>query len=180
MLIKIYNRVLRILLPPEKLAKRIGVKFGKNCKFGTRSFGSEPYMIKIGNNFYSSSKVQFVTHDGSVNVLRNMYTEYKNIDYFLPIIIGNNVFIGFNAIILPGTKIGDNVIVGAGSIVKGSLKSNSVYAGVPVKYICSIEDYANKNKDKFIYTKHLYPVDKKNYVKKWLRDNYHEFNKCIE
>jgi len=176
MLIKIYNRVLRILLPSNKLAKRLGVQFGKNCKFGTKSFGSEPYMIKIGNDFYSSSKVQFITHDGSVNVLRNFKIEYKNIDYFSPIIIGNNVFIGFGSILLPGTRIEDNVIVGAGSIVKGTLKSNSVYTGVPVKYICSIEEYANKNKDKFIYTKYLQPKDKKNYVQKWLRDNYDEFN----
>ncbi len=176
MLIKIYNRVLKILLPSDKLAVKLGVQFGKNCKFGTKSFGSEPYMIKIGNDFYSSSKVQFITHDGSVNVLRNMYTEYKNIDYFSPIIIGNNVFIGFSAIILPGTRIGDNVIVGAGSIVKGNLKSNSVYAGVPVKYICSIEEYADKNKNKFIHTKYLHAEEKKKFVSKWLKDNYDEFN----
>jgi acetyltransferase-like isoleucine patch superfamily enzyme len=46
--------------------------------------------------------------------------------------------------ILPNTKIGSNVIVGACSLVKGELKSNSVYAGVPARYICSTEDYLEK------------------------------------
>lgn len=161
---------------PNSVAKKLGVQFGMNCQFGTKEFGSEPNFIKIGDNFYSSSNVQFITHDGSVNVLRNLYDEYKDIDYFSPIIIGNNVFIGFGVVILPGSRIGDNVIVGAGSIVKGNLKSNSVYAGSPVKYICSIEEYANKNKDKFINTRHLSSEDKKKYINNWLIQNYVEFD----
>ena len=51
--------------------------------------------------------------------------------------IGNNVFIGANCSILPGTRIADNVIIGAGSVVKGWLEPNSVYAGAPGKKIGS-------------------------------------------
>ena len=51
------------------------------------------------------------------------------------VIVGNNVFIGANCILLPGTVIRDNVVVGAGSIVKGELSSNSVYAGNPLREI---------------------------------------------
>lgn len=51
------------------------------------------------------------------------------------IIIGNNVFIGANCSVLPGTIIHDNVVVGAGAVVKGELKSNTIYAGVPCKII---------------------------------------------
>lgn len=51
--------------------------------------------------------------------------------------IGNNVFIGANCTILPGTTINDNVVIGAGSIVKGELESNSIYVGVPCKKIKS-------------------------------------------
>jgi len=173
----IFNKIYFKFIRANKRAEIIGVKFGRNCKFNKGiNFGTEPNFIKIGDNFYSSLNVQFITHDGSVNVLRNMYEEYKNIDFFSPILIGNNVFIGYGAIILPGSRIGDNVIVGAGSIVKGNLKSNSVYAGVPVKYICSIESYADKNKDKFIVTKHLCPEDKKKYIDNWLVENHVEFN----
>lgn len=49
--------------------------------------------------------------------------------------IGNNVFIGDKAMILPGTTIGDNCIVGAGSVVKGDFESNSLIAGNPARII---------------------------------------------
>ena len=53
----------------------------------------------------------------------------------LPVIIGNNVFIGMNSIILKGVTIGDNTIVGAGSVVTKSLPANCVAAGVPCRVI---------------------------------------------
>lgn len=52
----------------------------------------------------------------------------------------NNVWIGRVSILLPGTVIGNNVVVGANSVVSGILKSNSLYAGSPVRYIKSIEE----------------------------------------
>lgn len=176
MIKKILFSILKRLLHPNKIAKMQGVQFGKNCNFGNVNFGSEPNFIKIGDNFYSSSNVQFITHDGSVNVIRNLYPEYKNIDLFNPIIIGNNVFIGYGAIILPGTEIADNVIIGAGSVVKGKVQSDSVYAGIPAKFICSIDDYLEKNKAKFIYTKNLPHDEKKKFIDTWLKNNFNKFN----
>lgn len=159
-LLKYYKLVRSKLISANKVAKLSGVTFGKNCKFLTIKFGSEPQLITIGDDFYSSSNVQFLTHDGSVNVIRNLYEEYKNIDYFSPIVIGNNVFLGYGVVVLPGSIIGDNVIVGAGTIVRGKLKSNSVYAGVPSKHICSLDDYLNKHKKSFILTKNLSKKEK--------------------
>lgn len=49
--------------------------------------------------------------------------------------IGNNVFIGANCTILPGARIRDNVVVGAGSVVTGELAPNTVYAGAPCRPI---------------------------------------------
>jgi acetyltransferase-like isoleucine patch superfamily enzyme len=160
------------ILSANKVAKLKGVHFGKNCKFLTKNFGSEAYLIYIGDDFYSSSNVRFITHDGSVNVLRNLYDKYKNIDLFAPIIIGNNVFIGNGVTILPGTTIEDNVIIGAGSIVKGVLKANSVYAGVPTKYISSLDNYKEKNEKNFLNTKHLNKIDKEIFLKKWIKEKY--------
>ena len=159
--LKYFKLVRYKLINANKVAKLSGVAFGENCKFLTKKFGSEPQLITIGDDFYSSSNVQFLTHDGSVNVIRNLYKEYKNIDYFSPIVIGNNVFLGYGVVVLPGAIIGDNVIVGAGTIVRGELKNNSVYAGVPSKYICSIDDYFNKHMKSFIYTKHLSKEEKR-------------------
>ena len=149
---------------PNNFAKKIGVKFGDNCLFRTKNFGSEPYLISIGNNFETASNVSFVTHDGGVGVIRNIDISHSDIDLFKEIIIGNNVFIGLNSIILPGTVIEDNVIVGAGSIVKGQLKKNSIYAGVPVKYIKSLEEYKLQNIDLFLKTFHYSPEIKKDYL----------------
>jgi len=159
--LKYFKLVRYKLISANRVAKLSGVTFGSNCKFLTKKFGSEPQLIKIGDDFYSSSNVQFLTHDGSVNVIRNLYKEYKNIDYFSPIVIGDNVFLGYGVVVLPGVIIGDNVIVGAGTIVRGELKSNSVYAGVPSKFICSLDEYLNKHQDSFIHTKNMLKQEKK-------------------
>lgn len=130
--------------------KKTGANIGNNCSFigYNINFGSEPYLVTIGNNVRVSFNVTFITHDGGVHVLRN---ELPNLTIYGPITIGNNCFIGANVTILPNVTIGDNCIIGAGSIVTKNVKNNSVVAGVPAKYICSIEEYKNKNRDKFSY-----------------------------
>lgn len=105
------------------------------------TFGSEPYLVKVGNHVTISANVRFVTHDGGVWVFRN---QEPNIDVFGKIVIGNNVFIGINSIIMPGVHVGDNVVIGAGSIVTSSLEGGFVYAGIPARRLMSILDYKNK------------------------------------
>ncbi len=65
--------------------------------------------------------------------------------------IGDNVFIGMNAIILKGSTIGSNVVIGAGSVVTCDCESESVYAGVPAKKIMSLEQYYKKKRNEQIY-----------------------------
>ena len=52
-----------------------------------------------------------------------------------PIVIGNDCFIGANSIILKGTTLGNNVIVGAGSVVHGTFPDNCIIAGNPAKIV---------------------------------------------
>lgn len=145
-ILKRIRYILSFFQSEKKYAKKIGVNFGEDCFFRTKKFGSEPFLISMGNNVHTASGVQFITHDGSINVARNLYPEkFKNADIFKPILIGNNVFIGLNVIVMPGVIIGDNTIIGAGSVVIGELESNSVYAGVPAKKISSIDQYIEKN-----------------------------------
>jgi serine acetyltransferase len=59
----------------------------------------------------------------------------KQKDESYPVTIGNNVWIGRGCIIMPGSEIGDNVIIGANSVVKGQLKEGYIYAGTPAKMI---------------------------------------------
>ena len=119
-------------------ARSIGVKVGENCRIFPCSFGSEPYLISIGEHVTVTNGVCFITHDGGVWVLRD---EFPDVDYIRPIIIHNNSFIGMNAIILPGVMIGPNSIIGAGSVVTKSIPPNTVAVGVPAKVIKTLEEY---------------------------------------
>jgi len=68
--------------------------------------------------------------------------------------IGNNVFIGAGSIILPNVKIGSNVIIGAGSVVSRSIPDNCVALGSPARVICSYEEFVEKKKKLFSKSPH--------------------------
>ena len=61
-----------------------------------------------------------------------------------PVIVGNNSFIGLGAILLPGARIGDNVIVGAGSVVRGEVHNNRIVIGNPCRVIADTLEWAQK------------------------------------
>ncbi|WP_294353873.1 acyltransferase [uncultured Clostridium sp.] len=147
----------------EFLRKK-GVKIGTGCEvFPEVEFGSEPYLIEIGNDVRITNGVKFVTHDGGVWVLRNM-NKLPNADIFGKIIIGNNVHIGWNSIIMPNVTIGDNCIIGCGAVVTKDIPSNSVAVGVPARVIKTIEEYYEQNKEKADFTKHMNQEEKKKYL----------------
>lgn len=120
--VRLYKRV---FWSYEKYARSIGVKIGKNCNIQTRSFGTEPYLVEIGDHVQITKKVSLFTHGGGW-VLRDTM---PNFDSFGKIFIGNNVYIGNYSMIMPGVIIEDNVIVGAGSVVTKSIPSGSIVAG---------------------------------------------------
>ena len=163
-------------MTPEQLQtyKKKGMKVGKGCDFVSPgpNFGSEPYLIEIGNNTTVSFDVAFVTHDAGTRVLRNLATNEKEKQTVIygKIVVGNNCFIGCRSTILPGVKIGDNVIIGAGSVVNRDIPSNSVAAGVPCKVICSLEEYKEKHKDDFLYMVNLPYEEKKKFLTKLFKD----------
>lgn len=59
----------------------------------------------------------------------------KGLEYAKPIKVGNNVWIGGNVVVLPGVAIGDNTIVGAGSVVTKDIPPNVVAVGNPCRVI---------------------------------------------
>jgi acetyltransferase-like isoleucine patch superfamily enzyme len=99
-----------------------------------------------------ASNVGFVTHDIIHNMLNNKYLENEFIERIGCIEIMDNVFIGSGTRILYNTRIGSNVIIGSDSLVIKDIPDNSVYAGVPAKFICSFDEYVEKAG---IYSKHF-------------------------
>lgn len=68
----------------------------------------------------------------------------KGLEYAKPIEVGNNVWIGGNVVVLPGVKIGDHCVIGAGSVVTKDIPDNSVAVGNPCKVIRKIEQKDEK------------------------------------
>lgn len=135
------NRFFQWRLDRVRQARALGVRVGRDCRIYDCHFGSEPYLITIGNHVTITSGVQFYTHDGGVWLFR---AEFPDIERFAPITVGNNVFIGAYSILLPGAAIGDNCVIGAGSVVTGHIPSNCVAAGTPARRIKSLDEYRDK------------------------------------
>jgi acetyltransferase-like isoleucine patch superfamily enzyme len=113
---------------------------------GGVNFGSEPYLVKIGDHVTVSSGVFFVTHDGGSWVYRDKEEGLKGATAYGPIRIYDNCFIGANSIIMPGVRIGSNSVVGAGAVVAKDVEPNSVVGGVPARKIMSYDEYVQKAK----------------------------------
>jgi acetyltransferase-like isoleucine patch superfamily enzyme len=92
--------------------------------------------IKIGSKCAIAAGVNIIDSNGH---RLDSTDRNKQRDNPESIIIGNNVWIGLNAIILKGTNIGDNSVVSAGSVVKGHFPENSLISGNPAKIIDTIK-----------------------------------------
>lgn len=122
----------------EELRRR-GVEIGENsCVINSFIDYSHGFLVKIGNNT-TLTNTSILAHDASTN-------RHLGVTKVAPVVIGDNCFIGYGSIILPGTTIGDDVIVGAGAVVRGKVESNSVVIGNPMQVICSTDEYIAANK----------------------------------
>ena len=88
-------------------------------------------------------RVHILAHDASTFMFLGK-TRAANVS------IGDNVFVGAGTIILPGVYIGNRVIIGAGSIVTKDIPDNSVAVGNPAKVICTINEYLEREKAKML------------------------------
>lgn len=124
----------------------------KGMKIGERVFilrprsltidETRPWLIEIGNDVQIANGVSILTHGYDWSVLKGKYGSVLGSSGKVK--IGNNVFIGLNSIILKGVTIGDNTIIGAGSVVSHDIPGNCVAAGNPAKVLLSLDDYYHK------------------------------------
>ena len=105
---------------------------GKNCTFSYGVVCCINTKIKIGDNVWVGeySSIRNSTHSFSVDSPMGTLN-----DKWEDIYIGNNVWIGRGTLILPGARIGNNVVIAANSVVKGEIKSNALYGGAPARLI---------------------------------------------
>jgi len=122
-------------------ARSWGVKIGEGCRLYTLEFSTEPYLVEIGDHVVIGSGTQFITHDGGTWVINYNNDLENHINCFGKIIIGSNCFIGINCIFLPNSEVGDNCVIGAGSVVRGKIPSGSVVMGNPAKVVMKLPLY---------------------------------------
>ena len=120
--------------------RKLGITIGENVQIMNSSLDEgHGFLIDIGNNV-TITGATILAHDGSTKAA----LDYSKVGR---VIIGDEVFIGNRAIILPNVTIGSKVIVGAGCVVSKSVPSNSVVAGNPARVICSYDDYIARHKE---------------------------------
>jgi UDP-3-O-[3-hydroxymyristoyl] glucosamine N-acyltransferase len=114
---------------------------GSNCSILPSTVFTDPAYVRIGNNVHFSS-CTLIGHDGSIAMLNQAYN--VKLDSVGKIDIGDNVFIGYGAIILPNVTINSNAIVGAGAVVTKDVAEGDIVAGIPARPIGRVEDLVKK------------------------------------
>lgn len=165
---RILSYVRNKFVPFEKQAKEAGVNIGKDNQIFSHFWGTEPYLITIGNNCQITEEVKIFTHGGA-HVLRK---DNPNFDTFGKVIVGDWVYIGNRSMIMPGVTIGDNVLIAAGSVVTKSIPSGFVVGGNPARILCSINEFKIKNKKYDLASKGFSIEEKKQYLETLKDDSF--------
>jgi acetyltransferase-like isoleucine patch superfamily enzyme len=132
-----YLNLIEVQEKPVKIEKKVLYKIGKVNMHNAYVDDLIPQAVTIGENFVASLNSMIIAHDASLyNHIKKHRVE--------KIIIGDNVFLGAGAIILPGVTVGDGAIIGAGSIVTKDIQPYTVVAGNPAKYMCTVNEYVKK------------------------------------
>lgn len=153
---KIWERVIRTVYFGEKATsesyirylRKKGVQIGK----GTTFYAPHqcyvdvqyPWLVTIGKDVSITAGTRILSHDYSWSVLERVYG--VKLGQAGAVRIEDNVFVGNGTIILPGTTIGRDTVIGAGSVVKGNIPPGSVAAGNPCRKIMDLESFFNKRK----------------------------------
>jgi acetyltransferase-like isoleucine patch superfamily enzyme len=121
------------MFPPFYTDFGKNITVGKNVFFNTGCSFQDRGGITIGDGTQIGMNVTIATLNHGFDL------KTRNTTYPSPVIIGKNVWSGSNVTIVPGAVIGDNSVIAAGAVVKGTIPENVVAAGCPAKVIRNIE-----------------------------------------
>ena len=158
----------------DKIIRKVFAEVGNNCYIEPPFHANWGCNMHVGNNFYSNFNLTVVDDvdiyiGDNVMIAPNVVIatgthpicpklREKGYQYNLPVHIGNRVWIGAGTIILPGVTIGDDSVIGAGSVVTKNIPSGVVAVGNPCRVLREINehDYEYYHEDRKIG----FPVDK--------------------
>lgn len=123
------------LLSPFTCDYGNNIVLGKNVFINSNCYFMDGAKITVGDNVFIGPSCGFYT----ANHPLDYQTRNQGIEQALPILIGNNVWLGGNVIVLPGVEIGDGCVIGAGSVVTKDIEANSIATGIPCNVIKKIE-----------------------------------------
>ena len=120
--------------------------FGYNIEIGSNFFANHNCIILDGAKVIFGDNVMIAPHCGFYTDGHPLDAERRNagLEYAYPIKVGSNVWIGGNVVVLPGITIGDNTVIGAGSVVTKDIPSGVVAVGNPCRVIREIIDEDKK------------------------------------
>ena len=140
-IVEIMTRLTRREIDPTfRLFPPFTADFGKNISFGKNVFINagchfqDQGGIKIGDGVLIGHNVVLATANHDLEPSRSRKLHYK------PIVIGDNVWIGSNSVILQGVTIGEWAVVAAGAVVTKNVEPFTVVGGIPAKFIKKVDD----------------------------------------
>jgi acetyltransferase-like isoleucine patch superfamily enzyme len=112
------------------------ITIGKNCFMNRTCSIVSHSSVTLGENVMLGEHVKIYDNDHAIEGATIMRKKFVTQDVH----VGDNCWLANNVVVLKGSKIGDNVVVGAQSLVRGVLDSNSIYAGIPCRKVKDLKE----------------------------------------
>jgi len=112
-----------------------GFSIGDNSSLSCNTTVFATFGVTIGKNCLISSNCGISSYNHITNSLDRMSDTDLDVNYSKPVIVKDNVWVGMNTCILPGVTIGNNAIIGSGSVVTKNVPENQIWAGNPAKFL---------------------------------------------
>jgi acetyltransferase-like isoleucine patch superfamily enzyme len=151
----------RLYRDPVRYFRHQGAEIGEDVEiFGPNlfTFGSEPYLVSIGNRVTISHNVDFITHDGAMRIARSTH---PGAYLYGRIHVADDCFLGAHSVLLLGARVGAGSVIGSGSIVTGEIPAGVVAVGAPAKPIKTVEEYIAEKRQLWVDTGGLTPEKKR-------------------